>query len=202
MRGWDMEEEELSDPAYIKAFKALAKSRIDPAEADTVEREFYEESDRSCWILNAAWTELALERGIRAVLRPDLPTKFFDFEGPVGTFSAKIQMAYALGIFGSDTRHDLELIKLIRNTFAHSQKPLKFELPEVRAVCDHMKLPGSKWRILPPFMLRLPDTKSESWFNENHPKTRLAIGCYSIIYPVLNFAFSTQYKNTKHTSLP
>jgi hypothetical protein len=45
-------------------------------------------------------------------------------DAPLATFSAKIRLAYALSIFGSSTRDDLDTIREIRNAFAHSTRPL------------------------------------------------------------------------------
>lgn len=99
-----------------------------------MEKEFYGESDRACGILFASWVELLVERAIKYKLKRDPPTALFDFEGPLGTFSAKIMMAYALELFGSKTNHDLLLIRTIRNEFAHCQLPLRFDVPEVKGV--------------------------------------------------------------------
>jgi hypothetical protein len=37
--------------------------------------------------------------------------------GPLATFSARIRIAYALGIIGKKTRHDLDLMREIRNAW-------------------------------------------------------------------------------------
>ncbi len=67
----------------------------------------------------------------------------FDFEanGPLSDLSARIRIAYALGIFGPQTRNDLEHVRTIRNSFAHSMNMLRFETPEVADICALLHTP-------------------------------------------------------------
>jgi hypothetical protein len=45
---------------------------------------------------------------------------------PLGTFSAKIRLGYALALFRPSTQKDLDLIRTIRNAFAHTASPVFF----------------------------------------------------------------------------
>lgn len=56
-----------------------------------------------------------------------------DKRGPLSTFSAKIRMGHAVGIYGPKTKADLNTIKTIRNAFAHSGLQLSFAEPSVAA---------------------------------------------------------------------
>jgi len=60
--------------------------------------EFYGESPRAVILLSAALTELAaLEAVPKHELRPDEETDgLFDFEAPLGTFSGKIELYFAV----------------------------------------------------------------------------------------------------------
>jgi hypothetical protein len=49
-----------------------------------------------------------------------LVARVFEGEGPLSRFSHRITVCTALGIIKGDTRHDLGLVKDIRNIFAHS----------------------------------------------------------------------------------
>jgi DNA-binding MltR family transcriptional regulator len=49
--------------------------------------------------------------------------------GPLRSFSAKISMAYALGIHTEKIQHDLNVVRIIRNAFAHSKKLIDFNDP-------------------------------------------------------------------------
>ena len=49
--------------------------------------------------------------------------------GPLRSFAAKISMAYALGIYTEKIQHDLNVVRIIRNAFAHSKKLIDFDDP-------------------------------------------------------------------------
>jgi hypothetical protein len=115
----------VSETAYVKAFKEFTRANPVPTheQRQEMEKEFYGESDRACVILQASWTELMVERAIRSRLRGAGAGQLFGQNGPLGTFSNKISMAYSMGIFAETTRHDLTLIRELRNGFAHCQLP-------------------------------------------------------------------------------
>lgn len=92
--------------------------------------------DRTAAIAGAALVEFALEKAILLCLRPLRKTEregLFEGTAPLATFSAKIRIAYALGIYGTQERHDLTTINAIRNAFAHSVHELTFRSRRVRA---------------------------------------------------------------------
>jgi hypothetical protein len=179
----------MSDPAYITAFKKY--TRDDPTFGDlpAMEQEFYGEADRAVVILQASMVESILENAIAQRMRHDLKEEtkkeIFEFEGPIGTFSAKITVAYALGIFGSITRRDLDLIRLMRNQFAHSRKPLKFSISVVTNVCAQLRLPDvAGVSLTPTALLRISRTEKVDLKN---PKTRYVTCCHSIAAHLLEF---------------
>ncbi|WP_222308149.1 MltR family transcriptional regulator [Rhizobium leguminosarum] len=64
-----------------------------------------------------------------------------DFGAPLGTFSAKIAAAYALGLI-SDTQYaDLEQLRNIRNQFAHTWTGVSFKTDSVRKRIDNLSEP-------------------------------------------------------------
>ncbi|MEO9611710.1 MAG: MltR family transcriptional regulator [Nitratireductor sp.] len=56
-----------------------------------------------------------------------LQDKLFEFKGPLGTFSAKIDMAYAVGAISQDAHRTLHILRDIRNAFAHATDEMDFE---------------------------------------------------------------------------
>jgi hypothetical protein len=92
------------DPAYLRAFQDLAKAPLTPDDIRGIEKEFFGRNDRACGILFSGWAELGLESAIKSVLRSDISNglvkALFDFDKPIGSFSAKIDVAYSLGVFG------------------------------------------------------------------------------------------------------
>lgn len=144
-------------------------------------------SHRATAVLWGSFVETNLEKYIASKMRPDLKSddrkQLFDYEGAVGTFASKIIVAYALTFIGPITRFDLNLIRILRNEFAHSRVPFNFESREARAVCDQLKLvdlPGS----LSPFdpFDRSSRDGMEYAQDMTHPKTRFIYSCHNASY--------------------
>jgi DNA-binding MltR family transcriptional regulator len=57
---------------------------------------------------------------------------------PLGTFSVRIDMCFAMGLLGPKARRDLHLIRKIRNEFGHEFKPLDFEAPRIANRCREL----------------------------------------------------------------
>jgi len=70
-----------------------------------------------------------------------LAASLFD-RGPLGTFSAKIDLARALSLIDAQTRRDLRVIKDVRNVFAHAENPVRFISAEVVAKAQKF----AQWR--------------------------------------------------------
>lgn len=178
-----------SDPAYLREFKNFTNSSPSAADREAMEKEFYGQSDRACGVLHASWVDQMLETAIKGQLRANLSNKLFGFNGPLGTFSARIMMGYSLGLFGQKTNHDLLLIRTIRNEFAHCQLPLRFDIPEVKAVCDKLIIPDTQARVIPPYLIDVATDVNQPvshWIDRAHPKTRFVVCCYSIIYQLFD----------------
>lgn len=90
--------------------------------------------DRTIAIMRCAEIERALERLIYAKM-VDLNTsegaELFEGMGPLSSFSARIKIAYALGGLAKEARNDLNVIRAVRNAFAHSERSLSFETAKV-----------------------------------------------------------------------
>jgi len=98
------------------------------------------ESDRGCALLAASYLDGELEALLRARLVDDAKTieTFFRPDGPLGSFSARIDMAYLLGLIGSAARRDLDLIREIRNDFGHNPSPIDFSHPAIANRCREL----------------------------------------------------------------
>ena len=88
-------------------------------------------------------------------------------------------MAFALKLFGEVTKHDLKIIRELRNGFAHNRHPLTFATPEVADMCKHLKLPDTKHKAIPEAYARLAKDKDAAMDN-NNPKTRFVAACFTI----------------------
>lgn len=173
----------MGTPAYLKAFRDSIQTRPSIAHIDGMEQEFYLGSDRSAVILQAASVEMSLETLIISKMRRDFPEdlrgRLFEGNGPLSTFSSKILIGYALDLYGPVFRHDLDIIKELRNGFAHVRLPMQLVDPAIAGMCTHLQIPDNKqlnW---------LPITYSEKYDievvrNHSHPRTRFTRACHTI----------------------
>jgi hypothetical protein len=119
-----------------------AISRRDPDPGDEIvslsEAMHTGESDRGCVLISGSLAENCLQQIIRVratQLTDNKLEELFGFEAPLGTFSAKIKVAYAFSMIDADIRSDLDRIREIRNAFAHSRVLLSFKTPCVERAC-------------------------------------------------------------------
>src|SRR5436190_22381515 len=81
------------------------------------------ESDRSCAITCGAMLDQVLYACLREKLvglnEDDLERVFYSANAVLGSLSARIEMAYALGIITQDVREKLDIIRKVRNYYAH-----------------------------------------------------------------------------------
>jgi DNA-binding MltR family transcriptional regulator len=85
------------------------------------------ESERVAVVMGVAQVDLTLERSLKSLFRehPGGQDNLFDLDRPLSTFSAKIALAFRIGLIDSDFEHVLQMFRKIRNDFAHSTEPEK-----------------------------------------------------------------------------
>jgi len=79
-----------------------------------------------------------LEHDLLTLLRRQMPKlsgktdqRLFEFPGPLSSFSGKIAVAYGLGLIPQSVHLDLDVIRAVRNRFAHSENKLSLRSPEI-----------------------------------------------------------------------
>jgi DNA-binding MltR family transcriptional regulator len=95
-------------------------------------------------LLGTAYLENALKALITTAFREldkdDYPAIFDGSRnGILGTFNAKIRIAYAMKLIGQTLYWDLLLISTIRNVFAHSLHQVTFDHDDVKSDCKNLK---------------------------------------------------------------
>lgn len=115
-----------------------------------------EETDRGAVLMSAAFLDDKLKHLIEKRLVQDkkVSRRAFDFNGPLGTFSSRIDFAYLIGIIPKNAQKDLHNIRAIRNQFAHHASPLSYKDEKVKNLCERLVFhgvkeaaePGSKFR--------------------------------------------------------
>jgi len=100
------------------------------------QRSYAGESDRSVVILASSFIERALENYILKKLVDDaFVKKLFEGYAPLATLSAKIEVAFALGLLPRHVHSDLRIIKRVRNVFAHEPESYTFSSKRIVDLC-------------------------------------------------------------------
>jgi len=81
-----------------------------------------DEGERSAVVLGASRADLILDELLKATMRrhPGGSDNLFDVDRPLGSFSARIALAFRLGLIDEACEHALQMPRKIRNDFAHS----------------------------------------------------------------------------------
>lgn len=103
------------------------------------------ETDRGAALVGGELVNAALYTAISCRLaRPEDSSQhsawFSDVTAPLASFSSRIQMGRALGIYGPYTQKRLTAVRMIRNAFAHSLRPIDFGHELVIKECNHLAL--------------------------------------------------------------
>jgi hypothetical protein len=102
-------------------------------------REIVRASDRAAAILAGNYLDQCLRIAIIQKLPESqdesLMEQLFRDYGVLYGPDDKIMFAYATGIYQDKTKSNLDVVKNVRNTFAHSSYPLTFTTPETKQAC-------------------------------------------------------------------
>jgi len=101
-----------------------------------------DESDRALAVFAFAYIETLLLSLMKDELNQDIPggvESLFESHGPLQTASDRIKMSAALYWISKSSMQDLELLRKIRNEFAHRHKAVGFDDPIVRGLLSSMR---------------------------------------------------------------
>lgn len=125
---------------------AKLKGRNDVADSATFILKFREslsrESDRGSALMAAAYIDEKLAELLKKYLIKDkqkVIKDLFDFSGALGTFSSRANMAYGLGLIPENIYDDINVLRKIRNDFAHNSDFLTFESEPIKSHCHNFK---------------------------------------------------------------
>jgi hypothetical protein len=99
------------------------------------------ESDLGCALLAIFFLEKELKVLLKKCLvdTPEVDEKIFSFNGPLGTFSSKIEMGFSLGKISKTLKDELNLLRKIRNDFGHNPKQIDFNTHPINERCNSLK---------------------------------------------------------------
>jgi hypothetical protein len=95
------------------------------------------ESERGCALFAAAYLDHSLSDllYVSLVANKKIENDLFEGTAPLASFSSRIKMAYYLGFISPPCRRDLDIIRGIRNDFAHKLDADSFSIPSIRDRC-------------------------------------------------------------------
>jgi DNA-binding MltR family transcriptional regulator len=110
----------------------------------SLQNEFAGASERAVAIVSAAFLETALEELLLdfLVVVASSNKAIFTGTGILATFGAKIEMAYRLGLISESEHRRLNLIRKIRNDFAHSVNDIAFSVSSISDRCKQLEFPA------------------------------------------------------------
>jgi DNA-binding MltR family transcriptional regulator len=104
--------------------------------------EIEESFDRAAALVSAAFVDERLTAALKARFHQDkkVMKAMFDPGGPLGSFSAKIDLAFLVGMLSKEAIQDLHIIRKIRNKFAHEMKVKSFDASRVRDLIKDLRV--------------------------------------------------------------
>src|SRR6266478_1236013 len=163
--------DKIKSEAPTRTIHTLIREAPSRLEFDQVDKEALQIHSRSAAILLAAHIEFSLEYAILIRLkRNDEKTVklLVDRDGPLSGFYAKIQLAYALGVFESDALYDLNIIRRVRNAFAHSPRPIDFTTEEIKKECLLLRCVKD---------MEIPEIKPNPEYTSDPIRRRFTLAC-------------------------
>jgi hypothetical protein len=132
-------------PGSIKSLRAYWKNGLADPPADDLRNELTGASDRATVVLIGSQLDDALRYRLSLSMAYGLDDKDFDHvfrnEGPLGSFSSRIEIAYLFGVIDERTRSQLTAIREMRNACAHSCNPITFDVPQLGEVAKRVLHP-------------------------------------------------------------
>ena len=123
------------DPAWVGALKELRKKETTAQEFQAIVDEMFSvKDDRGVALMAGGLVEAALDRFLRASVRGST-SKIFGRGGPLDTFAKQIMAAYSFGLIDKEVRDDLDRLREIRNTFAHTRAVISFSTQAISEAC-------------------------------------------------------------------
>src|ERR1700733_4779557 len=102
-------------------------------------------SESGTVLVAALILDTELERALKVTMRPlnkQMNDRLFKGYGPLGSFSAKIDLAYTFRVTTLEIHTELHKIRNIRNAFAHTVKVQSLTSEEVRPLFNKLKKPS------------------------------------------------------------
>ena len=109
-----------------------------------LETSLKDESDRGCALLTVSYLDNELKNLLekRFLQKKRIIENLIEGGRPLSSFSSRIDLTFLIGLIGEKTHGDLNLIRKIRNEFAHKYIPITFEDPKIKSLCNQLYYSG------------------------------------------------------------
>ena len=103
--------------------------------------ELRRETDRGLPLVGAALIDDRLTETLRSFFCkvPSTAKLLDDSNAPLGTFSARTEACYSLGLIDEFEYNEIGLIRKVRNEFAHAKHGMSFSTQRVEGLCSSLK---------------------------------------------------------------
>jgi hypothetical protein len=144
----------------------------DPTQSDieAVENELYKGPDRAAAVVMGSMIEKAIGKLLSDNMR----------ESDDETFFRKIEIGYSLKLFPEKVKKELDIIRCLRNQFAHSRLPIEFTTSVVKRCCDQLTYPDVRSILDSVYSRRIVGPLSRDGIDISHPRARFFISCHEI----------------------
>lgn len=172
----------------------MALPKIDLDLINEASKELEGESDRAAAIVGASLLENLLESIFRKAMidhKEKEVENIFNVYGPLGSFKAKIDLSFLLGLFPhAKIYQDLNLIRKIRNEFAHGHKELSFAHNSIRDRMSNLNTLSLYRKTLELYQEHeneLDKKRKASYEEAKNPRRMWEVAIYSISMLLSNY---------------
>jgi DNA-binding MltR family transcriptional regulator len=112
-------------------------------------KELYEllstEADFPCVVVSLSFIDQCLASLLhRFFIDGSTADRLLDHRGALGSFIARVDLSYCLGLITKELFQNLHVLGEIRNVFAHSRFKLSFDSPRIKDLCELLTFPKAK----------------------------------------------------------
>ena len=118
-----------------------AEAALAPEKTRSFKHEFQTHSERGAALDAVAQVDADLESLIRAyMIKTSLQDQALKETGPIGPLGVRIKIAYLFGMIPKMLMQELDIIRKIRNEFAHTPNAVDFNYPKIKVACSELSI--------------------------------------------------------------
>lgn len=169
-------------PSNPRSLSSLYKAFLEESEIPLSKEEVRSGTDRTACIVLSAMVERNLERLVLTRIelgmgmKESLRKKLFDKDGALSTFSGNIKLGRALELYGNRLAKDLDVVRRIRNVFAHTVIPTTFQSEEIRKEIATLRLAVYDER----------DVDEKELMHVSLERREFTLTCFAIVWEINN----------------